>query len=413
MNNGSESVGEIKLPDWTWVQCDTCLKWRRLPEETDPKSLPKLWNCSMNEDALYNRCFAEQESEDEEETKERKNTKSSSEKKTEKKSRKRTKASTQIVEKATPVKRTKTKRNVSSVKDTTKKDTEKINTMTNKNRSLPSAMSDSEDDGETILEPVASKKTVRRRLKLNKTSEVLFQAQCTSDHLSTNSPQPRSQSAKDSDFDTCIELSLPEIPSQNKPDKPTDLAQSAIHGLNNIVSKFVKKRSNGSTQSYTAIPSCPSWSENVDTEDSSDLETISFTNEIGKRKEERGSNETDLVTRNINIEEDAKKDKSVQAEVFIEDKSVQTEEIIQVKPEMTDATHDPSLLTLFHYNVHELLKLMSSEEKGQTSAVTGRVGQASAGLCHKQGSGGGGIFTTFVLFGSESFRVSINKMLQN
>ena len=33
--------------NFTWVQCDACEKWRRLPD-TDPASLPDYWVCSMH-----------------------------------------------------------------------------------------------------------------------------------------------------------------------------------------------------------------------------------------------------------------------------------------------------------------------------------------------------------------------------
>ena len=31
-----------------WVQCEKCLKWRRLPARMSPKDLPDVWYCSMN-----------------------------------------------------------------------------------------------------------------------------------------------------------------------------------------------------------------------------------------------------------------------------------------------------------------------------------------------------------------------------
>lgn len=44
-----------KQPDQTWVQCDDCLKWRKLPDGIDPKMLPKKWFCHMNSDPQF-RC---------------------------------------------------------------------------------------------------------------------------------------------------------------------------------------------------------------------------------------------------------------------------------------------------------------------------------------------------------------------
>ncbi|KAK0052883.1 MORC family CW-type zinc finger protein 3-like isoform X1, partial [Biomphalaria pfeifferi] len=63
--NQAGDVADVPLPDWTWAQCETCLKWRRLPKDIDPASLPKLWYCHMNQDVYYNRCFTEQEPEEE------------------------------------------------------------------------------------------------------------------------------------------------------------------------------------------------------------------------------------------------------------------------------------------------------------------------------------------------------------
>ncbi|GFO16757.1 MORC family CW-type Zinc finger protein 4 [Plakobranchus ocellatus] len=53
------------LPDWTWAQCDRCLKWRRLPDSVDPDSLPAKWYCRFNPDATHNRCDIPEEPEDE------------------------------------------------------------------------------------------------------------------------------------------------------------------------------------------------------------------------------------------------------------------------------------------------------------------------------------------------------------
>lgn len=46
-------INHRKLPDWLWVQCDQCLKWRRLLNEVDSDSLPDLWYCRMNQDATH------------------------------------------------------------------------------------------------------------------------------------------------------------------------------------------------------------------------------------------------------------------------------------------------------------------------------------------------------------------------
>lgn len=40
-----------KRPDQTWVQCDSCLKWRKLPDGID--QLPEKWYCSNNPDPQF------------------------------------------------------------------------------------------------------------------------------------------------------------------------------------------------------------------------------------------------------------------------------------------------------------------------------------------------------------------------
>ena len=46
-----------------WVQCDSCGKWRKLPNSSlAMKSLPEVWNCAMNTwDLQYSNCEAEEE----------------------------------------------------------------------------------------------------------------------------------------------------------------------------------------------------------------------------------------------------------------------------------------------------------------------------------------------------------------
>ncbi|KAM9486601.1 MORC family CW-type zinc finger protein 3-like isoform 2-T6 [Clarias gariepinus] len=51
----------VYLPDQNWVQCDQCLKWRKLPDCVDIKRLPKAWFCKMNSDPQYRSCEAEEE----------------------------------------------------------------------------------------------------------------------------------------------------------------------------------------------------------------------------------------------------------------------------------------------------------------------------------------------------------------
>ncbi|CBN78420.1 conserved unknown protein [Ectocarpus siliculosus] len=56
-NGGPSDEGVV------WVQCDTCKKWRRLPDFVDPDQLPLKWHCEMNiYDAARANCRAKQES---------------------------------------------------------------------------------------------------------------------------------------------------------------------------------------------------------------------------------------------------------------------------------------------------------------------------------------------------------------
>ncbi|KAL8581755.1 hypothetical protein ACOMHN_043173 [Nucella lapillus] len=55
------------LPDWLWVQCEQCLKWRRMPDAVRTAPLPDLWLCYMNPDPTHNRCEIPEEPEDEDE----------------------------------------------------------------------------------------------------------------------------------------------------------------------------------------------------------------------------------------------------------------------------------------------------------------------------------------------------------
>ncbi|XP_070606496.1 MORC family CW-type zinc finger protein 3 [Erythrolamprus reginae] len=51
-----------KRPDQTWVQCDICLKWRKLPDGID--RLPEKWYCSYNPDPQFRNCNVPEEPED-------------------------------------------------------------------------------------------------------------------------------------------------------------------------------------------------------------------------------------------------------------------------------------------------------------------------------------------------------------
>lgn len=43
-------------PDQNWVQCDECLKWRKLPDGIDCGKLPDKWFCLMNPDPQFRYC---------------------------------------------------------------------------------------------------------------------------------------------------------------------------------------------------------------------------------------------------------------------------------------------------------------------------------------------------------------------
>ncbi|XP_056321411.1 MORC family CW-type zinc finger protein 3a [Danio aesculapii] len=53
-----------KRPDQNWVQCDECLKWRKLPDGIDMNKLPDKWFCRMNPDPQFRRCEENEEAED-------------------------------------------------------------------------------------------------------------------------------------------------------------------------------------------------------------------------------------------------------------------------------------------------------------------------------------------------------------
>ncbi|KAJ8352472.1 hypothetical protein SKAU_G00239480 [Synaphobranchus kaupii] len=55
-----------KPPDQNWIQCDSCQKWRKLPDGIDASKLPKEWSCHQNPDPQYRTCQREEELEDSE-----------------------------------------------------------------------------------------------------------------------------------------------------------------------------------------------------------------------------------------------------------------------------------------------------------------------------------------------------------
>ncbi|KAI4896965.1 hypothetical protein NFI96_017923, partial [Prochilodus magdalenae] len=56
----------VKRPDQNWVQCDGCLKWRKLPDGIDTDKLPVKWFCHLNPDPQFRSCTANEEAEDSE-----------------------------------------------------------------------------------------------------------------------------------------------------------------------------------------------------------------------------------------------------------------------------------------------------------------------------------------------------------
>merc|ERR1712176_998803 len=43
-----ETTEEVEQNETEWVQCDSCKKWRVLPDDVKATSLPDLWYCHMN-----------------------------------------------------------------------------------------------------------------------------------------------------------------------------------------------------------------------------------------------------------------------------------------------------------------------------------------------------------------------------
>ncbi|XP_062287541.1 MORC family CW-type zinc finger protein 3a isoform X1 [Scomber scombrus] len=54
----------MKRPDQNWVQCDYCLRWRKLPDGIDCSKLPDKWFCQLNPDPQFRSCQVEEEPED-------------------------------------------------------------------------------------------------------------------------------------------------------------------------------------------------------------------------------------------------------------------------------------------------------------------------------------------------------------
>ncbi|XP_078795908.1 MORC family CW-type zinc finger protein 3-like isoform X2 [Oryzias latipes] len=61
--NSIQVEDTMKQPDQNWIQCNGCLKWRRLPDGIDCSKLPTEWFCRMNPDPQFRSCHAEEEPE--------------------------------------------------------------------------------------------------------------------------------------------------------------------------------------------------------------------------------------------------------------------------------------------------------------------------------------------------------------
>jgi len=49
-------------PELDWVQCDKCLKWRKINRKNKKEPLPKTWYCRFNQDKSFASCTVPQES---------------------------------------------------------------------------------------------------------------------------------------------------------------------------------------------------------------------------------------------------------------------------------------------------------------------------------------------------------------
>ncbi|KAK7108118.1 hypothetical protein V1264_015911 [Littorina saxatilis] len=84
-----DALSPSQIADWLWVQCERCLKWRRLPDSSRDTGLPDQWFCHMNPDPTHNRCDIVEEPEDEDEAVQRPTYAKTFKKKQEEKKRKR------------------------------------------------------------------------------------------------------------------------------------------------------------------------------------------------------------------------------------------------------------------------------------------------------------------------------------
>jgi CW-type Zinc Finger len=47
-NSIAAAAAAVPEDDRVWVQCNTCDKWRALPNTVDPAALPDIWFCELN-----------------------------------------------------------------------------------------------------------------------------------------------------------------------------------------------------------------------------------------------------------------------------------------------------------------------------------------------------------------------------
>ncbi|OQR92489.1 hypothetical protein THRCLA_22383 [Thraustotheca clavata] len=57
-----DNVEDIEEQEAKWVQCDSCRKWRTVPQELDLEAMPEKWYCRMNHwDKMYASCDVPEE----------------------------------------------------------------------------------------------------------------------------------------------------------------------------------------------------------------------------------------------------------------------------------------------------------------------------------------------------------------
>ena len=47
-SSSQSAAATVPEDDRVWVQCNTCDKWRALPNTVDPAALPDIWFCELN-----------------------------------------------------------------------------------------------------------------------------------------------------------------------------------------------------------------------------------------------------------------------------------------------------------------------------------------------------------------------------